>query len=80
MASCYPETRSSHSTSLARPIGKSGRTAPGDEKPVRERRIRVDSGIRDGDLLTMRSLSEEPAIDSANAVKMTSFAHHTIGK
>ena len=36
--------------------------------------------IRDGDLLTIRSLSEDPAIARANAVKMTSFAHQIIGK
>ena len=36
--------------------------------------------IRDGDLLTIRSLSEDPAIARAIALKMTSFAHHIIGK
>ncbi|ATY34909.1 hypothetical protein [Sphingomonas psychrotolerans] len=36
--------------------------------------------IRDGDVLTIRSLSEDPAIARANAVKMTSFAHQIIGK
>lgn len=36
--------------------------------------------IRDGDLLTIRSLSEDLAIARANAVKMTSFAHHIIGE
>jgi len=36
--------------------------------------------IRDGDLLTIRSLSEDPAIARANAIKMTRFAHHITGK
>jgi hypothetical protein len=36
--------------------------------------------IRDGDLLTIRSLSDDPAMARANAVKMTSFARRIIGK
>lgn len=36
--------------------------------------------IRDGDLLTIRSLSEDPTTARANAVKMTSFARRIIGK
>jgi hypothetical protein len=36
--------------------------------------------IRDGDLLTIRSLSDDPAIARVNAAKMTSFARHIIGK
>lgn len=34
--------------------------------------------IRDGDILTIRSLSEDPAIARVNAVKMTSLAHRII--
>ena len=36
--------------------------------------------IRDGDLLTIRSLSEDSTVARANAVKMTSFARRIIGK
>lgn len=36
--------------------------------------------IRDGDLLTIRSLSEDSTVARANAVKMASFARRIIGK